>query len=583
MNEGVEKATLEMTLLTESVRSRASQARLAFLSTVVSIGAFTPLLLQTVPIERMLLWYVPVLAVLCWRLWIAARATRQSETMTERKAVKFDREFRLNSIINQTCVATAVWTVAPAGNEITPYFVTLIVSMFGMGAAASLGNDFRTVSMSLPMLFGQLIFYWGLKGMDGLHVALPLTTILVLVIAFSRQTQRIHTDSIAIRYENDALLKSLEEEKSTAIQAQHEAEEANRSKSRFLAAASHDLRQPLYAVTMLKDTLEMHDLPDSVRQIVSQQGVALDALSSLFDNLLQISRLESGNVEVHPESISVDRLLAQLADEIRPECERKGLMLDVDCDPGFVRADPELLGRLIRNLLSNAVRYTESGAIRILCRNTGNGSLVSIMDTGPGIPEADQQRVFQEFVQLNNPQRSREKGVGLGLSIVHHIAKILNLDVKLESTPGSGTTITVLLPAGAAPVNESVDQRREKARPGHGCYVWVVEDDELVRAAFKTHLGAMGVDVDFATSRHELQSLAATKCWPDFAILDDMLGGEETGLDIAYWLAERMPEAHILIATGNSEPVRLEELGRSPFEVKRKPVESEELLRWMAG
>ena len=146
MNTSQQKPTLEMSLLTESVRSRASQARLAFLSTIISIGAFTPLLLKTVPLTAMLMWYVPVLLILCWRLTIAARATRQVENLSESAAVRFDREFRINSIINQACVGTAFWTVVPAGNEITPYFVTLIVSMFGMGAAASLGNDFRTVA-----------------------------------------------------------------------------------------------------------------------------------------------------------------------------------------------------------------------------------------------------------------------------------------------------------------------------------------------------------------------------------------------------------------------------------------------------
>jgi two-component system, sensor histidine kinase len=574
---------MEMALLTESVRSRVSQARLAFISSLVSLLAFSTLLIPTVPWPSIAAWYVPVLLALLWRVRIASRFGRISGTPDDESIRRFDRQLRANSIINQALVGTGIWTVAPFGNEITPYFVTLVISLFGMGAAVSLVNDFRTVAVSLPILFGQCILFWLLQGWSGLHVSLPLATILILVMTFARQTQRIHNDSIAIRFENDELLAKLERERTMAVEAQREAEQANRSKSRFLAAASHDLRQPLYAVSMLRDTLAMHDLPDRARKIVEQQGVALDVLAHLFDNLLQISRFESGSVEVRSEPIQVLDLLRALADEVRPECERKGLNLDVRGDRVTVTSDPDLLGRLLRNLLSNAVRYTERGGVALSCRRNEEWVELAISDSGAGIPAEEQQRVFQEFVQLDNPQRDRNRGVGLGLSIVRHISKLLDVDVHLKSAEHQGTTVLVRLSgAGAADCRPVADDLPAPAGPISAGYVWIVEDDQLVRDAFDSHLEVLGIRHDFAESIDQLRELSQRRGWPDFAIVDDMLGGSENGLEIARWLAAHVDRDRILIATGNSDPERLEELEASPFAVMRKPISSETMVRWMS-
>jgi hypothetical protein len=214
--DGAASAPLELANLRESVTSRVGQAPLAFLSTLVSLLAFSPALVGTVASQQLVLWYVPVVLVLCWRVWLSVRVKRRLP-LEEKELRYYDRELRVNSIVSQMLVGTGMWTVAPYGNEITPYFITLIIALFASGAVVSLVNDFRTVIISLPILFGQCILYWLMLGIDGVHVAIPAATIMMLMLFFARRTEDIHRQSIAIRFENDDLLKRLEEEKAIAV------------------------------------------------------------------------------------------------------------------------------------------------------------------------------------------------------------------------------------------------------------------------------------------------------------------------------------------------------------------------------
>jgi signal transduction histidine kinase len=407
-----------------------------------------------------------------------------------------------------------------------------------------------------------------------------------LIIASARRSERNLYETIAIRFENDALLRELESEKESAVAAARTAQEANRSKSLFMAAASHDLRQPLYAISLLAETLALHDLPEPAKAIVEQQEQSLGALRRMFDDLLDLSRFDSGDVKPRIGPVFLTDILAGLYREYRPLCESKGLRFETEEAEAFVSTDFDLLGRLLRNLIGNAVRYTDAGTVRVSSRAVGDAVFVEIADTGRGIDPADQQRIFQEFVQLDNPERNREKGVGLGLSIVQRIANLLGHEVRLVSEPKRGTLVTVQLPrVDGLPEQREGGPRQAAEVPAVrlGTYVWIVEDDALVRSALATHLGTLSIRHDFAVDRADLEALAAVSGWPDYVLLDDMLGRAETGLDLANWLADRVPPERILLVTGNTEPERLRELHESRFRVLRKPVSSDDLIGWMRG
>jgi signal transduction histidine kinase/ActR/RegA family two-component response regulator len=360
------------------------------------------------------------------------------------------------------------------------------------------------------------------------------------------------------------------QEKTSALQ------EAMRARELFLAAASHDLRQPLYAISILGDALALKAIPDDAREVLSKQRQAIGILRSLFDNLLDLSRFEAGEVRKGLRDVSLRDVLAATAVEFEVLSQAKGLRWECELPDAWVRTDPELLRRLSANLLSNAVRYTQHGTVRMSGVVSGSAVALTVSDTGVGIPREDQERVFQEFVQLENPARERDRGVGLGLSIVRKINELLDSGLQLESEPGKGTRVTFRIPLAEAPAQAASPEIAHAAAADFpGARVWVVEDDPVVRTALAIQLDEWAIDHDFALDREQILALReADGEWPAAVVLDDMLGHGERGLELARWLAERMEAERILLVTGNVEPARVLELQDSGFKVLRKPVAS---------
>ena len=379
-------------------------------------------------------------------------------------------------------------------------------------------------------------------------------------------------------------LERLVAEKTVELQeALKVANDAMRAKAMFLAAASHDLRQPLYAISILADALAFEDLPASTASALEKLRQAIGVLRSLFDNLLDLSRFDAGEVKPVMRAVSLRDVLMPLAAEYETLCETKHLAWTCDIPQIRVRTDPELLRRLVGNVLSNAVRYTDAGGVRLVAREERGRAVVEIIDTGIGIAPADQQRVFEEFVQIGNPSRSREKGVGLGLSIVRKVDELLGTNLTLDSAAGKGTRISLEL-AIAEDSEEPAARpvpKREKADLA-GLRVWVVEDDLLVRRALAAQFTAWGVAYDFAANAADIEALLRKDGgWPDAAILDDMLDSGERGLDIARSLAAHMPMERVAFVTGNADPERLRQLHDSGFEVMRKPIAGTDLGAWL--
>lgn len=368
-------------------------------------------------------------------------------------------------------------------------------------------------------------------------------------------------------------------------QALQVARDAMRARSLFLAAASHDLRQPLYAISILADAL-VPEIPGAARETLDKQREAIAILRRLFDNLLDLSRFESGHVQAHPRAVSLRQVLASVAMEHEVVARARGLAWHCETGDVTVFTDPELLRRLLGNLLSNAVRYTPRGSVSMIASNEGGFARVEISDTGVGIPVEQQQRVFEEFVQLDNPGRERDRGVGLGLSIVRKINDLLGSNLQLSSLPGQGTRVTLQLPLAAEAALTPEDAWGAGSAEAQliGLRVWVLEDDPLVRDALAIQFAAWGVEHTFALSRAQVEALRESQGeWPQAIILDDMLGHGESGLELARWLEEHLSRSRILMVTGNVEGSAVEALMSSGFEVMRKPVAAEVLARWLEG
>jgi signal transduction histidine kinase len=226
-----------------------------------------------------------------------------------------------------------------------------------------------------------------------------------------------------------------------------EAQRADRNKTRFLATASHDLRQPLQALGLFVAALAQRPLPNDIKEIVDKIEDSLAALEDLLDGLLDISRLEAGAIEAHSASFPLQSLFDRMALEFEPLAERKGLTMQLVRTSAVVRSDPALLERILRNLLSNAIRYTRSGGVVVGCRRRNKDLRIEVWDSGTGIAESDQKDVFQEFRQLTDDSSETRQGLGLGLAIVERLVNLLDLQIELQSTVGKGSTFTIILPA----------------------------------------------------------------------------------------------------------------------------------------
>jgi signal transduction histidine kinase len=334
-----------------------------------------------------------------------------------------------------------------------------------------------------------------------------------------------------------------------ALRAQKEAAEAaTLAKSRFLAAASHDLRQPVHGLSLFVGALHGAALPASTAALLEQIEASVVAIDGLFASLLDISRLDAGVVRAEPAAFPIGRLLARVVRDHEAEAARKGVVIRLAPCGAVVETDPALFERVVRNLVANAVRYTDRGRVLVGCRRRGDRVRVEVWDTGRGIPAEARGLVFDEFSQLHVTGAERGPGLGLGLAIVRRLSDLLGLAVALCSEPGRGSCFSVSvavaagLPAAEAPVAAGAVGR-----------VLVVDDDPAIRAAMAALLARWGHAVVSAGSAVEVAALALEPA-PDLVICDYHLRGGSDGLAVIAAVRQRVgrvvPAALITADTG---------------------------------
>ena len=373
--------------------------------------------------------------------------------------------------------------------------------------------------------------------------------------------------------------KEMEQE---LISARHDAERANKANTAFLAAASHDLRQPVQALSLLNGALRRTVKESLALEMVDSQQASLDAMTNLLNSLLDISRLDAGKIQPERESFPVQSLIDRLFAEFSRQSKQKGLRFEADeCDV-TTESDPSLLSEILQNFVSNAIRYTETGTIRLSCRHDSDGSFwVDVTDTGVGIEGKHLEEIFEEFHQIKVPGKDKE-GFGLGLAIVRRLADLLGHKISVQSSPGVGSTFSIQLP-----VMDSIDAQEpiESAAPvsedvrGSGQII-LVEDDVNVAHAWALLLKAEGYQVLAAKSvdetREVVQGLTTT---PDLIISDYHLLDGSTGMQAIAMLRE-MYNAIIpaFIVTGDtSKLVQQARLTRNCI-IMNKPVDTDHLL-----
>lgn len=400
------------------------------------------------------------------------------------------------------------------------------------------------VLSSLPFLLDR----------DRFHVLIGVVTLLVLpmIVHFARGVSRTFLDSVRVRLENLQLLGELREQKEAA-------EEANVAKSRFLAVASHDLRQPLHALGLFVQALQESPMAAGEPQLVGNIRRSVDAMEELFDALLDISRLDAGMVRPRIETFSLATVFERLTFEFGPLARQKGLALRAVRTSVYIRTDPTLFERIMRNLVSNAVRYTERGDVLIGCRREGANIRVEVWDTGRGIPANRHREVFREFSQLEAAGSADRKGLGLGLAIVERLSRLLGHEVRLRSHPGQGSVFSVTVPRGReadAIVNPAIEYTT--AFDLAGVLILVIDAEPAVRQAMEALLTRWNGDVITAASGAEMKNkLSALDRVPSLIISDYRPSSTAAGLSPALTAIEMLrgefnSEIPALLLTGDT-------------------------------
>jgi signal transduction histidine kinase len=413
---------------------------------------------------------------------------------------------------------------------------------------------------------------------SGAYLSL-LAGLVTINLYYCRTTYQMLRETIRLRLENVELVSHLQEERDRA-------QAADRAKTRFLAAASHDLRQPIHALSLLIATLAVLGHRGAVqsgdaRDLAGKAKSIVGNLSALLNGLLDISRLDAGVVTVARETVNLSQLFYQLSNEFAAAAKDRGLDWRVVESRLQVDSDPMMLKRVLGNLLSNAFRYTRSGGVLLGCRRRGASVEIQIWDTGPGIPADQQAMVFEEFVQLQNPARDRAQGLGLGLAIVRRTAVLLQHPLKLASVTGRGSMFSVTVPKASAVETPLPDNRASPA--GIAVSIMVVEDEGDVLDIMVQLLTLQGHRVYAGRSAAEVQQIHAAAIVAgdapvDLIIADYRLGDGATGLDAIEALCAHIGRSvPAVIVTGDTSPSRIKEATASGYRILHKPITGEEL------
>ena len=408
-------------------------------------------------------------------------------------------------------------------------------------------------------------------------------TLVAAVIRDVTERKKVEAELVLAREAAEAARELADRAREYADEAREFADRANQGKSRFLATASHDLRQPLQTLEMLNGTLRRRATDRHSIEALAQQEQAIGAMSRLLNALLDISKLESGAIRPEPADFKVAAIFEELRAEFASIAANKGLTLEIEICEDAVYSDPSLVEQILRNLVSNAVKYTRVGWVRLRCLHEAALVRIEVLDTGVGIPADQLPYIYEEFYQVGVPTNVSRDGYGLGLSIVQRLVKLLTLKLDVRSEVGKGSAFSLVLPASsrqdaaAQPtvVESSVygPQQIGEAR------VLVVEDNESVRRATCLLLELEGYHVTPAASLSEALQHVQQGHGVDLLISDYHLNDGETGTQVISALRQILGISLKAVLTTGDTSSAVKQLPRDPYlRITSKPIKAEELL-----
>ncbi|HVP87720.1 MAG TPA: ATP-binding protein [Casimicrobiaceae bacterium] len=528
----------------EQVATLYTQWSRTTMSMVLGGAILVVVMWRVAPHLELALWCVAILLNQAWRYLLARRYRVTDPPANARE--RWGYAWALGSTIAGTLwgIAGVAWfTPGDPGHQ-----ALLIVCLFGVILGGlTLTTVFKPsfYGFVLPALLPPI----ARVAFEGDEVHLFIAGVLLVVLAFALRFGHVLNDqltrSLAIRYENIDLIAELQSQTAAADRARSAAEAADRGKTQFLAAASHDLRQPLHAMGLFAATLSTKVQDPDVRNLVESINASVEALEQLFSTLLDISKLDAGAVVPSRASFPLAPLLARIEHEMAPLADAKGLRLTVVGTRARVDSDPVLLERIVANLVSNAIRYTTGGGVIVGARPRGSRVSLEVWDSGVGIAAAERERIFEEFYQIGNVERHSSKGMGLGLAITRRLAALLGHVLRVDSRPEIGSRFAVELPRAEPEQRRPASQasvRQEAHRAAlAGALVAVIDDEVAVVDGMRALFSAWGAEVIAATSGDDLlAALGEAERYPDLIVADYRLARGELGSAVVARLRDKL-------------------------------------------
>jgi len=516
------------------------------------------------------IWLTAALGVLALRWWALGRLAVIRQVPIQQRM-----RWALGLSLLNGLVLSGSLSFSPYLSDFHRMVQTLMLLSLCAGAVATTaGHRGLLLSFMLPITvtnaLSWVMFQDSPPGWVDDLVGLLILAFTWIMLTLGRDTWQVFVDSILIRQqqaENNVRLSLALQKAETAMQA----------KTRFLAAASHDLRQPMHTLSLFGAALLRLPLDAPAQRIARSMNVALESLSTQMDGLLDISRLDAQVVPVQSSLIRLSPWLSRLFEEFKGAALRKQLSLQLHCPPeACVESDPVLLERVLRNLLDNAIKYTQQGGVELRVEREDALWRLSVRDSGCGIALAEQSNIFEEFYQIDNPERDRAKGLGLGLSIVGRLVDLLDVHLELHSVPGQGSCFRLSLEA-MEPADMPALASATTDTPWPTLRVLVIDNEAPVRDATQMLLASHGCEVMTATGTRD----AVLKCLvsrPDIVLVDFRLHEGDDGITAVNSLRALMPGLPALLVSGDTAPERLREAHEAGLTLLHKPVLAEQLL-----
>ncbi|MFM9887754.1 MAG: ATP-binding protein [Burkholderiales bacterium] len=563
----------DVRVFAEQVRLLYRELPVATSGTTLAAVVIVAAMWGRVPALWLGIWLVAVLANVWWRLLVLRRFRSSAE-----RIVQFDYWALL--WLTGTTISGALFGVAGLlffDAQSLFHQVLLLGILFAMasGTVPTLATYQTSLYLFLIPAMLPLAVRMTIEGGSHALIGIVLIVVVAMMIMLGRYYSRALERSLAIRFANLDLIDALSAQKRAAEEARSQAEIANRSKTQFFAAASHDLRQPLHAMGLFASALVEKVRDPEVINVVNSISASVEALEALFNELLDISKIDAGVIQPNPSHFAVQALFDRIKTDLQPEAEEKDLRLRFMPTRSAIHSDPVLVERIIRNLVGNAIRYTRRGGIVVGCRARMGRLWIEVWDSGVGISPAEQEKVFEEFYQIGNAERDRRKGLGLGLSIVKRLAHLLDAELRLDSRTDRGSTFRVSFPPGTAPAPSTGLGTATIAQAGlNGALIAVIDDEASILEGMRVLLSGWGARVIGARDLSEAKAmLDVDSDAPHLIVADYRLQEGANGLDAIDALREHfgMSIPGILV-TGNTSPELSAQAKRGGVHILSKPV-----------